>query len=231
MFDFLQQPPAGAAEAAVAEAAVAPDLLFVRLGTAFLLGGVAAGIHALTCVRPGKGIDRPFLATLILLPVLIALITIVIGNNVARAFSLVGTLAIVRFRTEVEDTRDTSFVIYSVACGMCAGGGYLLGPLAVAPLVLATAWFFRPRAAEAAAAVGELVLRLAVGRSPEERVGALLERYDTKPRLSGLSTARGGTALDATFTVRLPASPERVFALIDELSRVEGVQGVELKGV
>jgi hypothetical protein len=224
MWEFLQH--------ALAEPeSMGSDVMAVRLAGAFALGAIAAGIHAVTCTRPGKGIDRALLATLILLSLLIALITMIIGNNSARAFSLVGTLAIVRFRTDVEDTRDTSFVIFAVACGMCAGAGHIIGPLACAPLVFAVAWFYRPKAASAAAEQpGTLVLRLAAGRNPEDRVGAILDRYAVSPRLTGLATARGGTAFDATYTVRLPASPERVFTLIDELSRVEGVQGVELKG-
>ena len=49
-----------------------------------------------------------------LLTILIAMVTMVIGNNMARAFGLVGALSIVRFRTVVEDTRDTAFVIFAV---------------------------------------------------------------------------------------------------------------------
>src|SRR2546430_13730647 len=44
--------------------------------------------------------------------------TQVIGDNVARAFSLVGALSIVRFRTVVRDTQDTAYVIFAVVVGM-----------------------------------------------------------------------------------------------------------------
>ena len=47
-------------------------------------------------------------------------------------------------------------------------------------------------------------------------------------RLTGLATARGGAALDMTYVVRT-RSPEESLALVTELSRLEGVQGVELK--
>src|SRR5205823_1366980 len=122
---------------------VSTDVLLLRLAAAFVLGCVAAGIHRLTA-RPGPW--SGFLATLVLLSVLIALVTLVIGNSLARAFSLVGALAIVRFRTIVEDTRDTAFVIYAVAAGMACGTGYLAAAAAATPLVLLAAWLFRPRA-------------------------------------------------------------------------------------
>ena len=56
-----------------------------------------------------------------LLAPLISMVTMAVGQNVAAAFTLVGTLAIVRFRTAVRDTRDTVFVIFSVAVGMAMG--------------------------------------------------------------------------------------------------------------
>ena len=59
-----------------------------------------------------------------LLSILIAMVTQVIGDNVARAFSLVGALSIVRFRTVVRDTVDTAFVIFAVAVGMAVGAGH-----------------------------------------------------------------------------------------------------------
>lgn len=204
--------------------------LLPRLAAAFGLGCLAAGIHYLTCGRGKRRIDRSFLATLVLLSLLIALVTVVIGNNVARAFSLVGTLAIVRFRTVVQDTRDTAFVIYAVASGMCAGTDYAVGPLACAPLVLLAAWVFRPLRREPTHAEGKLVLRLPAGQPPSERVETLLKQYLPAHRLKGVSTARGGSALDATYAVHLPG-PEQVFALINELARMEGVQGVELKEI
>ena len=62
-----------------------------------------------------------FVVTLVLLTILIAMVTQVIGDNVARAFSLVGALSIVRFRTVVRDTQDTAYVIFAVAVGMAVG--------------------------------------------------------------------------------------------------------------
>ncbi|HYT88351.1 MAG TPA: DUF4956 domain-containing protein [Gemmataceae bacterium] len=200
----------------------------VRLLAAFVLGCIVAAVHYLTAHREGRRTDRPLLATLVLLALLIALLTIVIGDSQARAFTLVGSLAIVRFRTVVEDTRDTAFVIFAVGGGMAAGTGYPHVALLCSPLVLLGAWLFRPRRKRPAPVEGILVLRLAAGRPPDERIQALLNQHLRGYRLTGAGTARGGSALDATYTVQLPA-PEQVFTLITELTRLEGVQSVELK--
>ena len=141
--DFLKQAAGDGAPIPLA-------MLALRLGSAFAMGFLAAGVYAIACKRGRRRAEPSFLATMVLLSLLIALVTMAIGDNVARAFSLVGTLAIVRFRTVVEDTRDTAFVIYAVACGMCAGSGYYIGPLACAPLVLAATWLFSGRSRSAA---------------------------------------------------------------------------------
>lgn len=222
MFDWLTQ--------AVAETNSVPlSIMVTRLLVAFGLGCIAAAIHYITTGWRRRGADRPFLATLVLLALLIALVTMVIGNNVARAFSLVGTLAIVRFRTVVEDTRDTAFVIYAVVAGMAAGSGYLVGPLTCAPLVLLAAWLFRPLPTVPPSTEGTLVLRLAANRDFNGQLDGVLSRYQCGARLAGMNTARGGTALDVTYVIRLPPA-DHVYKMVAELNGVEGVQGVEVSG-
>lgn len=203
--------------------------LALRLGAAFVLGLLATGVYAIACRWGGRKAEASFLTTLVLLSLLISLVTLVIGNNVARAFSLVGTLAIVRFRTVVEDTRDTAFVIYAVACGMCAGSGYILGPVACAPLVLATTWFFSGfNKASVNIPPDRLVMRLSSAMSVEGPLRQALDKHLPNHRLLGLNTARGGSALDAIYAVNLPP-PEDVHVLVKLLSAIEGVQEVEVK--
>jgi hypothetical protein len=222
--DFLKQ--------AVGNGSPVPlNVLAVRLGVAFALGFLAAGVYAVACKRGERRAEPSFLATMVLLSLLIALVTLAIGDNIARAFSLVGTLAIVRFRTVVEDTRDTAFVIYAVACGMCAGGGYYVGPLACAPLVLLATWIFaKPRIKKSAPEVppGRLVLRLSSAMNIEGAFKTTLDQYLPNHQLVGMATARGGSAWDATYAVQFPPAPQ-AFQVISALSAVEGVQGVEVK--
>jgi hypothetical protein len=201
--------------------------LAARLVVAFLLGCLTAGVYRVTIRTKGPS-SNSFLATLVLLSVLIALVTEVIGDNTARAFSLVGALAIVRFRTVVEDTRDTAFVMYAVVVGMAAGAGYVVAALAATPLLFVGAWLFRPPVKAPPVGQAVLILRLAAARPPDVQVQATLERHLGGARLIGLATARGGAALDVSYAIPLPP-PETAVALLSELSRIDGVQGVELK--
>jgi len=90
-----------------------------RTVAAFLMGCIVAGIYRIT--HREEPIAPSFPRTLVLLAILIAMVTQVIGGNIARAFSITGVLAIVRFRTVVRDTQDTAFVIFAVVVGMAAG--------------------------------------------------------------------------------------------------------------
>jgi hypothetical protein len=206
------------------------NVVTTRLAIAFVLGCIAAAIHYFTSAARYRRDDTSssLAATLVLLAVLIALVMMVIGDSLARAFGLAGALAIVRFRTVVEDTRDTAFVMFAVIAGMAAGTGYLVGPLICTPVVMLSAWLFRARNPSAARRSGILVLRLAAGKTIDGVMAAAIEQHIGPYQLTGLATARGGSALDATFQIHLPPAAN-AFAVVNELSRIDGVQGVEIK--
>jgi hypothetical protein len=201
--------------------------LAVRLFAATILGFIAALLYHVSTYTPQRGINRAFLATIVLLSILIALVTVVIGNSVARAFSLVGTLSLVRFRTVVEDTRESAFVILAVGFGMAAGVGYLLAPLLAVPLVLFVGLVFRSPPVERRRPV-TLQIRVGSVAFNEENLREIVRQHTRGHRLVGITTARGGAALDVAYEVQL-ASPTDVLALVDEVSRADGVQSVEIK--
>jgi hypothetical protein len=73
-----------------------------------------------------------------------------------------------------------------------------------------------------------LTVRLGLGTDPEALLGTIFAQYFRDLRLTNTSTAKQGAALEATYKVRL-RQPAKAFALVSELNKVEGVQGVELK--
>src|SRR4249920_3004272 len=131
----------------------------LRLLASLVLGGVVAFIYR----RARSETASSFTATLVLLSILIAMVTQVIGDNVARAFSLVGALSIVRFRTVVRDTQDTAYVIFAVVIGMAVGAHNLITGAIGLVIVAAAAFVMRPRAASASPASPPFLLHLRVG--------------------------------------------------------------------
>jgi len=71
----------------------------------------------------GAGYTNSFVVSLVVLALITTVIIMVIGNNLARAFGLVGAMSIIRFRTAVKETLDIIFIFFSLAIGMAAGVG------------------------------------------------------------------------------------------------------------
>ncbi len=73
----------------------------------------------------GSGYTNSFLNSLIILTLITSIVIMIIGNNLARAFGLVGAMSIIRFRTAVKDPLDIIFIFFALAIGMAAGVGLL----------------------------------------------------------------------------------------------------------
>ena len=72
----------------------------------------------------GPGYSVAFVNSLVLLSMITAVVILIIGNNLARAFGLVGAMSIIRFRTAVKDTIDIVYIFFALVIGMAAGAGY-----------------------------------------------------------------------------------------------------------
>ena len=69
----------------------------------------------------GLSYSQSFTQTIIFITLIVAIVIMVIGGNLARAFALVGAMSIIRFRTVLKDTKDLSYVFGALALGMAAG--------------------------------------------------------------------------------------------------------------
>lgn len=204
-----------------------------RLVAALVVGGLVAAIYRRT--RPASDVSDSFTITLVLLAILIAMVTQVIGDNVARAFSLVGALSIVRFRTVVRDTQDTAYVIFSVAVGMAVGADNLVVALSGIVIVGIAAMLMKGRNVSLAPVSVEdypfeLTVRLALGVDVEALIGGALERLGVRRRLMVVGTARQGMALEVAYRAAL-AQESGAAEVVSTLNRIEGVQSVTLQRV
>jgi uncharacterized membrane protein YhiD involved in acid resistance len=197
----------------------------LRLVAALVLGGVVALVYRLSRSESASS----FTVTLVLLSVLIAMVTQVIGDNIARAFSLVGALSIVRFRTVVRDTQDTAYVIFAVAVGMAVGASTLW--VAVAGIVIiAIAATIMKGGGEAVVLTHMLRARVAIGRDAEPLVGPTLDAFLSHRRLVGAATARQGAAIEVSYRAKLTRGRSAA-ELVAALNRLDGVMGAEIERV
>ena len=207
---------------------VAPLDVLIRLLAALVLGGLVSWIYRRT--RKSTEVTASFPVTLVLLSVLIAMVTQVIGDNVARAFSLVGALSIVRFRTVVRDTQDTAYVIFAVVVGMAVGANNLwvsligIGVVGLAAFVMMT----RPGLIASSQPAFLLNLRVGLGHDLDKLLGGTLDEHLQERELLSIATARQGVSLDVTYETRLRREGS-ADELVKALNRLEGVQSVQLQ--
>lgn len=67
--------------------------------------------------------SQNFSLTLVIIPAVVAIIVLLIGSNIARAFSLAGAFSIIKFRSAPGDSKDISYVLFTMAAGLACGVG------------------------------------------------------------------------------------------------------------
>ena len=95
------------------------EQILCALLASFVLSIVIATIYRWT--YQGLSYSRTFVHTLVLASVVTSILIMAIGNNLARGLGILGTLAIVRFRTPIRDPRDIIFPFASLSVGIACG--------------------------------------------------------------------------------------------------------------
>ena len=116
-----------------AEAAVGVDQVFIALLLALLLTLAITEVYKIS--KNGTSYTSSYLTTMILVSVSTAMIMMIIGSNIARAFSLVGALSIIRFRTPVKNAKDTAYIFVAMIIGMACGTGFYAHAIAFAIVI------------------------------------------------------------------------------------------------
>ena len=179
--------------------------IVLNLLLAFALGLVIAAVYRWT--HAGLA-EKSMTDTLIMLCMLVAVVMVVIGDSVARAFSLVGALSIIRFRTVVQDARDIAFVFFALAVGMAIGAGNppaaVIGTFLIGGIIIGL-----HRWHTASPNDGEFLLTFQAPLYPEfEQVYQSVSRKQlSMSRLIGQKTTKSGT-VELSSHVKLK-EPER----------------------
>ena len=93
----------------------------ITMLTAILFGGIIGFTYYKT---QEENYQRSMAITLLMLPVILSVIILFVGSNIARAFSLAGTLSIIRFRSAPGDPKDIGFIFFDIAAGLACGVGF-----------------------------------------------------------------------------------------------------------
>ncbi|RKU20845.1 hypothetical protein C6499_22970 [Candidatus Poribacteria bacterium] len=211
--DFLTLPPL---------IALGTDAL--RLLLSFALSIFIVNIYQWTHTKVPQ---KSFTDTLIILCMLISVVMVIIGDSIARAFSLVGALSIIRFRTAIQDPRDIGFVFYALAVGMAVGAGNpsvaILATFLIGIIILGI-YHWHQRFGNN----NEFSLEFCL--PPDQNLETVYQpTFDKHLVYERLIEKRikKSQQVELTFRVRL-ANPHGWLAFFNELSRVENVTEVKM---
>jgi len=99
------------------------DVVFT-ITLSFILCSIIAWVYRAT--HNGISYSQAYVHTMIMIGMIVSIIMLIIGSNIARAFTLVGALSIIRFRNAVKDTRDVGYIFYTMSIGMACGTRFYL---------------------------------------------------------------------------------------------------------
>lgn len=114
-----------------------PNEIILNLILSFFYGLLISFIYKKT--HKGMSYSQSFMITNIFLSLIVCMVIMTIGNNIARAFALVGALSIIRFRTVIKDTKDIIYIFWSLAAGMACGTGSYFIALTSSIIITTTA--------------------------------------------------------------------------------------------
>jgi hypothetical protein len=162
---------------------------------------IATALGAALALRPRRrGTPKrsaPIVQTQIILAVIGALVMLVVGQSLARAFGVVGAAGLVRYRARVQDPKDAGVMLSTLAIGLASGVGlYMLSAVATL-FILAMLWVIESFEPEA---LKFFILKVTTKepRATQPQVEQLLKRQHAAYELR--TSAEG----ELSYEVRLP---------------------------
>lgn len=184
-------------------AAIDVTQVSVCLILAFLLTVVVAKTYQIT--YRGVSFSPAFMHTLVICGMVIGAVMLIIGSNIARAFSLVGALSIIRFRNAVKDPRDVAYIFLAMGIGMACGTGFydIAIALTVITCMVALLMYFLGFGEQG---LSERIIRVQTPSTSnfENIFDDTLKEHAEQFRLVSAETTRMGTELELTFALKVP---------------------------
>jgi uncharacterized membrane protein YhiD involved in acid resistance len=185
---------------AAADAVISMPNLLIAIAAAFFMGLTISFIYMKT--HKSQTPSQSFAITLVLLPVVITVIILLVGNSVARAFSLAGAFSIIRFRSAPGDPKDITFVLFSMAVGLACGMGYIVYAAIVAIALCAMLLLLEVfKFGKINATTKQLKITIPENLNYEEAFDEILHRYTKFFKLQKVKTADLGSLYELHYDI------------------------------
>lgn len=200
--------------------------LLASLGTALALGFCISLLFLLT--HRAQAQTAGFAISLIMLPAIISVIILLIGSNVARAFSLAGAFSLIRFRSAPGDPKDISYVFFALGVGLACGMGYLAYAAVFAAVIcMVLALLHAVRFASPRTVPMQLKITVPEDLNFQRLFDDLLDEYTDDWRLQRVKTKDFGTLFELSYAIR-PKAKSDPKQFIDALRRRNGNLNISL---
>ncbi|MDC1213681.1 DUF4956 domain-containing protein [Rhodospirillales bacterium] len=202
----------------------AHDIL-INMGLAVILGMLISFVYKIT--HKGLSYSQSFMLTIVFITIIVSMVMMVIGNNVARAFALVGALSIIRFRTVVKDTKDTAFIFLALSAGMAAGtSSYFLATIGTTIVLVVAAILDTTN--YGSLYKSEFILKMRVTNSSGEPVySSVINEFTKTANILHVEGAGDGNSTLLTFDVIMKNELEPK-DLVQSIQNIDGVSEVML---
>jgi len=200
--------------------------LIQNLVIAFICGLLISFFYKWT--YRGPGYLNSFISSLIILSMITAIVIMTIGNNLARAFGLVGAMSIIRFRTAVKDTQDIIFIFFSLVMGMTAGVG-LHGLAIIGTLFIGFVALILVKSEIAAKTKKEFLLQFSYDGKEEEagNYERIFKTFCKRVKLINVKSLGHNGSLELSYHISFKDQSQGT-AFIAKLNNAEGVSKVNL---
>jgi len=204
-----------------------PENVLLSLLLAFVLGQVLAWVYYFT--HSGLSYSKTFVQSLVMVTVVVALIMAVIGNNITRAFGLMGALAIIRFRNVVKDTRDMIFIFCALVIGMAAGTqAYIIAIMGTILLTMVSTYLHLTGFGTHQSHNGFLRFSLKEHIGPRHPLPGILKRFcGSFTLISVQDSGYGSSEVEYAYQLMVKNAKKNE-KMLSELEKVEGIENINL---
>ena len=186
-----------------------------------ILGLIIYFTYKLTC--KAFMFDEEIGLVVIIVPVVVALLLSVIGTSIARAFSLAGALAIVRYRSVMISPRSLVYIFFGMGAGFIAGVGLYIPALifVLLPCAFMVVYGVVKSKSKGTSARKTLLVDVPESINYDGLFEETLKKYTDSYALDSVGIVSGGTVTELVYHVQLKNTADTK-ALLDELRVLNG---------
>ena len=198
----------------------------LSMAAAVIIGLVIGITYMYACKK--SGYNKDFIVGLVLLPAIVSVVIMLIGSNVARAFSMAGAFALVRFRSAPGNAKDIAVVFFAMASGLACGLGYItFAVIFTVVIILVLVTLSITNFADKNAGKRQLRITIPENLNYTHAFDGIFDNFLSSKELTKVKTTNMGTMFELTYIIEMNKDiNEKEF--IDSLRVVNGNLNITL---